>query len=77
MQDKTCGLLFKQINDELQKRANNHMRSQNITMSQSVVLLELANAPNNTLSMKALEKHLNVAQPTAVGLISRLEQKNL
>lgn len=77
VQGKTCGQLFKQINDELQRRANNQMRSQDITMSQATVLLELAHAPNSTLSMKELEKQLHVAQPTVVGLINRLEQKNL
>lgn len=77
VQGKTCGQLFKQINDELQRRANNQMRSQDITMSQATVLLELAHAPSSTLSMKELEKQLNVAQPTVVGLINRLEQKNL
>lgn len=77
VQGKTCGQLFKQINDELQRRANNQMRSQDITMSQATVLLELAHAPSSTLSMKELEKRLNVAQPTVVGLINRLEQKNL
>lgn len=75
--DRSCAKLFKQINDELQKRANNDMRAQDITMSQAQVLLELSKAPGMQLSMKELEKRLHVAQPTAVGLINRLERKAL
>lgn len=71
----SCGKLIKQISDELRKRADNDMRSRDLTMAQTGVLLELHYAPGRRLSMKELEKNLHVAQSTAVGIVSRLEQK--
>lgn len=71
------GQLFKQIGDELRKEANNKMRAQDMTMAQTGALLELYHAPQKQLSMKQLEKKLHVAQSTAAGIISRLEQKGL
>ncbi|MDE7219634.1 MAG: MarR family transcriptional regulator [Oscillospiraceae bacterium] len=76
-QSNSCGLLIKQINDEMRKQANNAMRSQDMTMSQSGALLELNRAPEKQRSLKELEQSLHVAQSTVVGIISRLEQKGL
>ena len=71
----SCGNLIKQINDELRKRANNMMRSQDMTMAQIGALLALYHTPEKQLSMKQIEKELHVAQSTTVGIISRLEHK--
>ena len=73
----SCGNLIKQINDELRKRANNMMRSQDMTMAQIGALLALYHTPEKQLSMKQIEKELHVAQSTTVGIISRLEHKGL
>lgn len=73
----SCGTLIKQISDELRKRADNKMRSQDMTMAQTGALLSLDHTPGKQLSMKQLEKELHVAQSTAAGIISRLEQKGL
>lgn len=70
-----CGMLIKQINDELLKNANNALRSQNITLAQLEVLDQLNQAPEGQYSLKELEQILHVAQSTAAGIISRLEQK--
>lgn len=72
---KDCGMLIKQINDELLKNANNALRSQNITLAQLEVLDQLNQAPERQYSLKELEQILHVAQSTAAGIISRLEQK--
>lgn len=72
---RDCGGLIKQISDELRKNANNAMRSQNMTLTQLEALLELERAPEGQRSLKELEKLLHVAQSTAAGVISRLEQK--
>lgn len=69
------GILLKQIGDELQKKADNELRAQNLTMAQAGALSVLYYAPEKQLSMKELEKNLRVAQSTVVGIISRLEQK--
>lgn len=70
-----CGLLIKQINDELQKSANNVLRPQNMTMAQLDALMELERAPDGQRSLKELEQILHVAQSTMAGIISRLERK--
>lgn len=72
-----CGMLIKQIHDGLEKNANNALREDNITMTQIGTLIELSNAPNRELTLKELEKRLHVAQPTAAGIVSRLEDKGL
>lgn len=70
-----CGLLMKQINDELRKNANNALRHQDLTIVQLDTLLELERAPEGQRSLKELEHILHVAQSTAAGIVARLEQK--
>lgn len=72
---RDCGRLLKQINDELRKSANNAMRSQDMTMAQLAALVALDHAPEKQCSLKDLEQSLRVAQSTAAGIVSRLEQK--
>ena len=73
----TCGALLKQINDIMEKNANNALRGQDLTISQSGVLVLLDEKEGKTATFKELEKSFGVSQPTMVGLLSRLEQKNL
>jgi len=75
MAAEDCGKLIKQISDEMRKQANNDMRAQNITLAQMSVLLELNSTPTRQLTLKELEQRLHVAQSTAAGIVSRLEQK--
>ncbi|MCI8622749.1 MAG: MarR family transcriptional regulator [Provencibacterium sp.] len=72
---RDCGLLIKQISDELRKNANNALRPQDMTLAQLDVLVELDRAPDGKRSLKELEQILHVAQSTAAGIIARLEQK--
>lgn len=72
-----CGLLIKQINDELRKNANNGMRDLGMTVTQFGLLVELHRAPEGQRTLKELEQRLHVAQSTVVGIVSRLEQKGL
>ena len=72
---RDCGLLMKQINDELRKNANNALRHQDLTIAQLDALVELDRAPEGQRSLKELEQILHVAQSTAAGIIARLEQK--
>ncbi|MGI6212080.1 MAG: MarR family winged helix-turn-helix transcriptional regulator [Anaerovoracaceae bacterium] len=68
--------LIKQINDELEKNANNAMRPMGITMAQLGMLVHLHEG-GGQLSMKQLESRIRVAQSTTVGIESRLEAKGL
>ena len=72
-----CGLLIKQINDALEKQANNALRGLDLTMVQVAVLLQLNELPDKQTSLKELERFLRVAQSTTAGIVARLEQKGL
>lgn len=72
-----CGAMIKQIHDELEKRANNSLRPHDLTMAQMNVLLALNDVAGKQISLKDLEQRLHVAQSTAAGIVSRLEQKKL
>lgn len=74
---RECGLLIKQIDEELRKNANNALRPQDMTMAQLEALVELDRAPEGRRSLKELEQILHVAQSTAAGIIVRLERKGL
>lgn len=67
--------LIKQIHDRLEKKANNSLRTQDLTMMQVSVLMALHDTDKKQLSMKELERHFGIAQSTVAGIISRLEQK--
>ncbi len=69
------GLLIKQIHDAIEKRANNDLRSQDITLAQLMVLRTLHEAADQTVPLKVLEYHIKVAQSTMAGIVARLAQK--
>ena len=73
----SCGTLLKQIHDIMEKNANNVLREQNLTISQSGVLVLLDEKEGKTASFKELEKDFGVSQPTMVGILNRLVQKGL
>ena len=71
----SCGALVKQIHDALEKDANNMMRPKGLTMAQFSVLMILRETEGLQAPLKELEHALHVAQSTAAGIVSRLEQK--
>lgn len=71
----SCGMLIKQIHDEMEKRINNALRSFDLTMAQMAALLVIRKIPERRMSLKELEHELGVAQSTTAGIVSRLEQK--
>ena len=73
----SCGTLLKQIHDIMEKNANNVLREQDLTISQSGVLVLLDEKEGKTASFKELEKDFGVSQPTMVGILNRLMQKDL
>ena len=72
----SCGTLLKQIHDIIEKNANNILREQELTISQSGVLVLLDEKEGKTASFKDLEKDFGVSQPTMVGILNRLVQKD-
>ena len=75
MMDNRCGFYIKHINDVLQRDCNNSLKAVGLTMSQLTVLHQLERSTSGEMTLKELEKQLQVAQSTAAGIISRLEQK--
>ena len=73
----SCGTLLKQIHDIMEKNANNVLREQDLTISQSGALVLLDEKEGKTASFKELEKDFGVSQPTMVGILNRLVQKDL
>lgn len=60
----------------MEKNANNVLREQDLTISQSGVLVLLDEKEEKTASFKELEKDFGVSQPTMVGILNRLVQKD-
>ena len=77
MGEYRCGALLKQINDFMEKNANRALKEQDITISQSGVLVLLDKKAEKMATFKELEKSFGVSQPTMVGIINRLEHKEL
>lgn len=69
------GFLIKQIQDGIEKHANNDLRENNLTMVQNRVIMLLHMSPDAAKSLKELEKEFNVSQPTMAGIIRRLTDK--
>lgn len=67
------GYLIKSINDKLAARADAELKQFNLTMSQRRVFLYLSSRGGQA-TQKEIEIFLDVAHPTVVGLVSRMEQ---
>lgn len=67
------GYLIKRINDKLKVRADAELKKYHLTMSQSRVLVYLRSRGGQA-TQKEIETFLDVAHPTVVGLVSRMEQ---
>lgn len=67
------GYLIKQIADRIEMVGNNVLKQYGLTFSQSRVLAYLEQAGGKA-TQKEIEVHLQVAHPTVVGIISRLER---
>lgn len=73
MLKKDVGYLIKSINDKLKVRVDAELKQYHLTMSQSRVLVYLRSRGGQA-TQKEIETFLDVAHPTVVGLVSRMEQ---
>lgn len=71
--DYRIGYLFKVITDKIKINADTDMRRHNLTLTQSRVLTFLEKK-GGTATQKEIEEFLEVAHPTVVGIVSRMEQ---
>lgn len=72
-----CGELLKRLNDVFQKRLNNQLQQDDLTLTQLKTLLVLHECEGQTATMKELERYFCVTQATIAGIISRLEKKEM
>ncbi len=75
MEDCHTAIQIKIINDRLEREANNSLREKQLTSVQMHVLMILLGEEGHALPLKEVERRLHVAQPTAAGVVVRLEQK--
>lgn len=72
-----CGLLIKNIDHSLARKANESLSEDDITFSQLRFMAYINETPMKKASMKEMERFYNVTQPTVAGIIKRLERKGL
>ena len=77
LKKEPCGKIIKQISDAMETHINSALRDYDLTQSQLMLMLTVWNTAERKLTFKELERKLQVAQPTVVGIISRLESKGL
>ena len=75
--EETCGMLIKQVHDAVGRELNNSLRESGLTHVQLGVLIALDHTEEKQLRLKEIEKIFHVSQPTVVGVVDRLEEKNL
>lgn len=70
---KHIGYLIKNINDKIKSRADADLKNHNLTLSQSRVIAYLSRNGGEA-TQKEIEVFLDIAHPTVVGIISRMER---
>lgn len=69
------GFLVKLIYDEIDREVNRKLVKHGLTSSQVAVLIFLHTQERAQATIKDIQRFLNVSQPTATGLVRRLEKK--
>lgn len=69
------GFLIKLIYDEIDREVNRKLVKHGLTSSQVAVLIFLHTQEHAQATIKDIQRFLNVSQPTATGLVRRLEKK--
>lgn len=73
MPQKDVGYLIKNIHDKLKAKADADLTRYGLTYAQSRVFAFL-NSRDGQATQKEIELFLNVAHPTVVGIVSRMQQ---
>lgn len=73
----SCGFMIRQLHLLLDKKANEQLKKDNLTIAQLSFLFVLEETFNGSATLKQMEKELQLAQSTTVGLASRLQEKDL
>ncbi len=70
------GFLIKSISEYIDREANRQLRQYGLTISQGRILTYLHDC-QKTVTQKELETYFGVSHPTIVGILKRLEEKEL
>ncbi|WP_319568774.1 MarR family winged helix-turn-helix transcriptional regulator [Cohaesibacter marisflavi] len=71
------GFILKQINDKLSQYMNNELQPFGLTMTQAKFLRFLNSRKGMDTSQKDIEDYFDIAHSTVIGVLRRLEQKEL
>ncbi len=71
------GYKFKRINEMFKARMNEDMKQNDLTFSQMEVLFYLVKNQDHAVNQQELCQAIEVAHPTMIGLINRLEEKEM
>ena len=77
MHPEHCAPVIRQIHCAMEKRINNQLRDADMTHAQICLTFVLIEREGGRCSLKALEKHLSLAQSTTLGIVRRAEEKGL
>ena len=75
MDQQPCAALIKQLNDAIEKNANNHVRSDNLTLTQIALLVTLDRVGQHGMTVRDISQAMHIQQPTATGIVQRLVEK--
>lgn len=71
------GFYLKKISDFLLMCANAHLKELDLTFSQFHLLLYILHGADNAVLQKDIEQYFRLKHPTVVGLLKRMEKKDL
>jgi DNA-binding MarR family transcriptional regulator len=74
MEDGKVSVVLKCIFNAIKKAADNHMKENDLTMSQCMVLEYIRSALPDTVSQRDVERHFNLQHPTVSGILKRLDK---
>lgn len=74
-QKKQILIQLRETENEIEKQLNNALKNLDLTMSQAAVLATLLECPEEQMTMKELEKSIQLSQSVTAGIVLRMEQK--
>ncbi|MGN0106957.1 MAG: MarR family winged helix-turn-helix transcriptional regulator [Hominilimicola sp.] len=78
MEDRDeIGFYLKKINDFLLAYVNAQLKNRDLTFSQFHILAYIIEGTNMTVLQKDIEQYFRLKHPTVVGLLKRMEKKNM
>ncbi|MCD8180199.1 MAG: MarR family transcriptional regulator [Firmicutes bacterium] len=75
--DVGIGFYLKKINDFVTANGNNHLKELDMTVSQMHILMFVVHSEESAVLQKDIERFFNLKHPTLVGLLKRMEKKEL